>query len=112
MRYASRFGVLLSIAVLSIGAAACGSDESSESAPGTAGSSENTATPREGVTKDTIKYGLVFDQTGPQTVSQTPWSHGFLTQIKKANDAGGINGRKIEILDIDEKSEVPVGVAA
>ena len=109
MRFAPRIGVLLSVAALATGVAACGSDEGGGSA--SAGGGGNTATPREGVTKDAIKYGLIYDQTGPQTVAQTPWAHGFLTQIKKANDAGGVNGRKIEILDEDDKGEVPVGIA-
>jgi branched-chain amino acid transport system substrate-binding protein len=113
MRFAPRFGVGLTVAALAIGVAACGSDSGSGGGgDSSAKSGGNTATPREGVTKDTIKYGMIYDQTGPQTVAQTPWAHGFLTQIKKANDAGGINGRKIEILDEDDKGEVPVGVAA
>jgi branched-chain amino acid transport system substrate-binding protein len=111
MRFAPRFGVLLTAAALATGLAACGSDNGSEGGSASSGSG-NTETPREGVTKDTIKYGLIYDQTGPQTVAQTPWAHGFLTQINKANDAGGINGRKIEILDEDDKGEVPVGIAA
>src|SRR5262249_13466562 len=57
-------------------------------------------------------YGMVYDQTGPTNVSQVPWAHGFMTVIKKANDAGGINGRKINIISADEKTEVPTGVAA
>ena len=84
MRFAPRIGVLLSVAALATGVAACGSDEGGGSA--SAGGGGNTATPREGVTKDAIKYGLIYDQTGPQTVAQTPWAHGFLTQIKKAAD--------------------------
>jgi branched-chain amino acid transport system substrate-binding protein len=109
MQPASRFGTLLSIAALSLGAAACGADNSDD---GGSASGSNTATPQEGVTEDTIKYGLIYDQTGPQTVAQTPWAHGFLTQIRKANDNGGVNGRQIEILDEDDKGEVPVGIAA
>lgn len=111
MRVASRFGILLSIAALAVGGAACGADNESDSGSGSA-SQGNSETPDEGVTKDTISYGLIYDQTGPQTVAQTPWAHGFLTQIKKANDAGGVNGRTIEILDEDDKGEVPVGIAA
>ena len=113
MRFAPRFGVGLTVAALSIGVAACGSDSGSGGGGGSsAKAGGNTATPREGVTKDTINYGMIYDQTGPQTVAQTPWAHGFLTQINKANDAGGINGRKVKILDEDDKGEVPTGVAA
>src|SRR6187402_2980583 len=114
MRFAPRFGVGLTVAALAIGVAACGSDSGSGGGGGgsSAKAGGNTATPREGVTKDTINYGMIYDQTGPQTVAQTPWAHGFLTQIDKANDAGGINGRKIKILDEDDKGEVPTGVAA
>ena len=85
MRFAPRYGIALTVAALSIGVAACGSDSGSDSSGGgSAKSGGNTATPREGVTKDAIKYGMIYDQTGPQTVSQTPWAHGFLTQINKA----------------------------
>src|SRR3954469_1982474 len=113
MRFAPRYGLAVAVAALSIGVAACGSDSGSDdSGGGSAKSGGNTATPREGVTKDAIKYGMIYDQTGPQTVAQTPWAHGFLTQINKANDAGGVSGRKIEILDEDDKGEVPVGIAA
>ena len=112
MRHAPRFGILLSVAALAIGVAACGSDSDSESSSSGSSSGANTATPREGVTKDTIKYGMIYDQTGPQTVAQTPWAHGFLTQINKANKAGGVNGRTIKLLVEDEKYEVPTGLAA
>jgi branched-chain amino acid transport system substrate-binding protein len=113
MRFAPRYGMAVAVAALSIGVAACGSDSGSDSSGGgSAKAGGNTATPREGVTKDTLKYGMIYDQTGPQTVAQTPWAHGFLTQINKANDAGGVSGRKIEILDEDDKGEVPVGIAA
>ena len=114
MRFAPRYGIALTVAALSIAVAACGSDSGSggDGGGGSAKSGGNTATPREGVTKTAIKYGMIYDQTGPQTVSQTPWAHGFLTQINKVNDAGGVNGRKIEILDEDDKGEVPVGIAA
>jgi branched-chain amino acid transport system substrate-binding protein len=112
MRLSSRLGILASIVVLMFAIAACGGDDGSDSSGGGSSSSgENTATPAEGVTKDTINYGMIYDQTGPQTTAQIPWSHGFLTQIKKANEAGGINGRKINIVDIDEKSDVSTGIA-
>jgi branched-chain amino acid transport system substrate-binding protein len=110
MRVASRLAVVLSVGAVALSAAACGADNGGSAAED--GGSGNTATPREGVTKDTIKYGLIYDQTGAQSVAQQPWANGVITQLEKANDAGGINGRQIEILQEDDKSEVPVGIAA
>lgn len=108
MHFAARYGILLSCAALATGVAACGSNTSgSASQSGSAGSSNA----KQGVTAGTINYGLIYDQSGPQTVSQTPWAHGFITQIKKANDAGGVNGRKINLISVDEKGLVPNGVA-
>jgi len=109
MRLTSRFGVVLSVGALAAGAAACGADNSGTSSSAGGG---NNSVPKEGVKANQIDYGMVYDQTGPSNVSQVPWSHGFMTQIKKANDAGGINGRKVNLITVDEKSEVPVGVAA
>jgi branched-chain amino acid transport system substrate-binding protein len=108
MRIASRLGIVLSAAVMAVGVAACGANEDSAAT----GSGGNSATPAEGVTKDSIKYGLIYDQTGAQSVAQQPWANGVITQLEKANDAGGINGRKIEILQADDKSEVPTGISA
>lgn len=87
---------------LSFVMAACGS-----AAPSGGGSSAG-----EGVTDDTVNYGLIYDQTGSQNVAQGPWANGVMTQLKKANDAGGINGRKINIIQADDKSDVTQGTVA
>src|SRR4051794_28773284 len=110
MQVTSRFGIALSVVALAAGVAACGSNNDSSGSASAGGG--NNSNPKEGVKANQIDYGMVYDQTGPSNVSQTPWAHGFMTQIKKANDAGGINGRKINLLTVDEKSEVPTGVAA
>jgi branched-chain amino acid transport system substrate-binding protein len=112
MQSASRIGIALSIASLALGAAACGSSDSSSNASGSSGGGGGKSSPKEGVTSNTINYGLIYDQTGPQTASQTPFAHGFITQINKANDAGGINGRKVKLILGDEKGQVPDGIAA
>jgi branched-chain amino acid transport system substrate-binding protein len=109
MRLTSRFGVAAAVVTLAAGVAACGSNN--DSGGGSASSGGGTSNPKEGVKANQIDYGLIYDQTGASAVSQTPWAHGFMTQIKKANDAGGINGRKINLIQVDEKSEVPTGVA-
>lgn len=98
-----RWAAVLAAAVLSAGMVAC----SSGARPDAAGGDE-----REGVTADEIDYGLVYDQTGPTASAQQPWANGFITQITKANDAGGVNGRQINLVQIDDRYEVPTGVSA
>ena len=110
MQVTSRFGLALSVVALAAGVAACGSSDDSGGSASAGGSGNNTNA-KEGVRANAVNYGLIYDQTGPSAVSQTPWAHGFMTQIKKANDAGGVNGRKINLIQVDEKSEVPTGVA-
>ena len=105
MRLTSRFGVVLSVAALAAGASACGAESGGESS----GGGGNNSVPKEGVKANEVDYGMVYDQTGPSNVSQVPWSHGFMTQIKKANDAGGINGRKINLLDRGREVRGPAG---
>lgn len=64
------------------------------------------------MTSDTIAWGLIYDQTGPTAGTQQPFGDGIKTAIGVINESGGVRGRTIEILEEDEKYEVPVGVAA
>src|SRR5215218_376691 len=70
------------------------------------------AKPTEGIDKDRVDYGVIADLTGPTAGVQTPFLHGIETQVKKANSAGGVNGRRINLLTEDEKYEVEAGLAA
>lgn len=102
-----KLGSAIAIGAVTVGLAACGGGSS-----GGGGGDGNSSSPKDGVTADSIKYGLIYDQTGAQNVAQDPWANGVQTQLKKANDAGGINGRKIEIVTADDKSSVPLGIQA
>jgi branched-chain amino acid transport system substrate-binding protein len=108
MGTAAKVSRALTVVALAAGVAACGSNSGS----GGSGGSGNSSSTKDGVTADSIKYGLIYDQTGAQNVAQEPWAHGVLTQLKKANDAGGINGRKIDVVSADDKSAVPLGIQA
>ena len=66
----------------------------------------------EGVHLDSVDYGLIYDQTGPTASTQTLFGAGFLAHIQAVNDAGGVNGRTINVLEEDEKYDVAAGVAA
>jgi len=65
-----------------------------------------------GVTKDTIKLGLILVKTGPVAALGLPNGQGMSDYLHYLNDQGGINGRKIEVIWEDDQFEAPKSVAA
>jgi branched-chain amino acid transport system substrate-binding protein len=59
--------------------------------------------PEDGVYKDRIDWGILMDLSGPTSASQGPWVSGFQDYMRKINEAGGINGRKINVLAEDNR---------
>jgi branched-chain amino acid transport system substrate-binding protein len=59
--------------------------------------------PLDGVYKDRIDWGVLMDMSGPTSASQGIWVHGFRDHMRKINEAGGINGRKINVLAEDNR---------
>lgn len=59
--------------------------------------------PQDGVYADRIDWGMTIDMSGPASASQHPWGHGFQSYIKMANEAGGVHGRKINVLAEDSR---------
>ena len=55
-----------------------------------------------GVTADTIRIGMFGPLTGPVSIYGYPINDGAIAVYKQVNDAGGINGRKIEIVQEDD----------
>jgi branched-chain amino acid transport system substrate-binding protein len=62
----------------------------------------SSARAEEGVTSDTIRIGMFGPLTGPVSIYGYPINDGAIAVYKAANDAGGINGRKIEIVQEDD----------
>ena len=81
---ARKWGLLLSVTVCSI--SAWGQDA-----------------PQDGVYKDRIDWGVLMDMSGPTSASQGIWVNGFRDYMRKINEAGGINGRKINVLAEDNR---------
>lgn len=59
--------------------------------------------PADGVYKDRIDWGILMDLSGPTSSSQGPWVTGFQDYMRKVNEAGGIHGRKINVLAEDNR---------
>ena len=60
-------------------------------------------TPADGVYKDRIDWGILMDMSGPASESQSIWVKGFQDYMRKTNEGGGINGRKINVLAEDNR---------
>lgn len=59
--------------------------------------------PQDGVYKDRIDWGVLMDMSGPTSASQGIWVHGFRDYMRKVNEAGGVHGRKINVLAEDNR---------
>ncbi|KAF3996499.1 ABC transporter substrate-binding protein [Glaciimonas immobilis] len=57
----------------------------------------------DGVYADHIDWGVMMDMSGPASAAQLPWVKGFRAYMRKINDAGGIQGRKINVLAEDTR---------
>jgi len=59
--------------------------------------------PEDGVYKDRVDWGVTMDMSGPTSASQGIWVTGFQDYMRKINEAGGINGRKVNVLAEDNR---------
>ncbi|MDE3176946.1 MAG: ABC transporter substrate-binding protein [Pseudomonadota bacterium] len=59
--------------------------------------------PDDGVYKDHVDWGLLMDMSGPTSASQGVWVTGFQDYMKGLNEAGGVNGRKVNVLAEDNR---------
>ncbi len=58
------------------------------------------------------KVGYINSHSGFMSFMGTAWRDGFLLGIDEINSAGGIGGRKIDVVMYDDESDVPKGVIA
>src|SRR6185312_2450942 len=65
-----------------------------------------------GVTDKTVKIGILGSLTGPFAIFGTGNLSGATIAFEEANTAGGINGRKLEWISLDDESSPPKGIAA
>jgi len=59
--------------------------------------------PDDGVYKDHVDWGLLMDMSGPTSASQGVWVTGFQDYMSGLNEAGGVNGRKVNVLAEDNR---------
>ena len=61
---------------------------------------------------DTIKVGANFELTGNVANYGNATLEGLQLAIDEANEAGGVNGKKIELVSVDDKSEAAESINA
>lgn len=54
---------------------------------------------------ETIKIGLINDQTGDYSMACIPKLHASQLAVEEINNSGGINGKKIELITADTQSD-------
>lgn len=65
-----------------------------------------------GVTKDTIRIGMVLVKTGPVAALGLPEGWALTDSFNYANEQGGIHGRKIEFIWEDDQFKTPNAIAS
>ena len=78
--------LLLGLAALSVFATACGAGDSAADG-------------------DTIKLGAMFEKTGPVSAYGSAESNGVKLAVKEINEAGGVLGKQLEVVEYDTKSD-------
>ena len=95
-------------AAAAVGAlSACGSSSSST---GTAASTAASGAASGSASGDTIKVGLLAPLTGDVSVYGIAVANGANLYIKQINEAGGINGKQVEVIEMDEQGDATQAV--
>ena len=94
-------GVVAAAGVLT----ACGG--SSSTAASTAAASGSTAAAASG---DTIKVGVIGPLTGDVSVYGQAVVNGATLYLKQVNEKGGVNGKQLEIITMDEQGDATQAV--
>ncbi len=109
-------GLLLSFALL---VGACGSSKKSSSGGSTGGTSSVSTAPAgntasaPGVGTTSIKVALITSETGSDSSNSMPGiPNGFMARIDAQNAQGGVYGRKIKVVTLDDTSSPTGGLTA
>ena len=97
-----KFASVFATSTLAVGLlAGCGADEQSEE--GSTGGSKGG---------DTIKIGVNLELSGAVASYGTSEAAGIELAVEEINAAGGIDGKEIEIVKVDNKSEAAEATSA
>jgi len=118
----SRLGLIAVLVVVVLFVIACGDDGTTDTTAAptetTAAPTETTAAPTETTaggggpaTGEPIKVGLIASLTGTAAAPMPSMQAAVDLELETINNNGGINGRPIEIVSVDDKSDPTTAVA-
>lgn len=96
---------LIIFLVMLIALIGCSSNESSSSEDTSDSGSSDTEESSNTEEGDTIKVGALYNVTGSMASIDAPALAGFQLAAKEINEAGGVNGKEIEVVSVDAKSD-------
>lgn len=96
----SKLLALLVAGVMALSLAACGNNNG-----GSADTPDPSASGDPAPSGETIKVGSMFNITGGQASLDEPGARGFQLYFDELNKAGGINGRMVEVVAYDGKTD-------
>ena len=102
----NRIKKLISLAMagtMVLSLAACSNSDSNTG--DTTNTDTNNTTDNNTTTGDTIKVGALFNITGGQASLDEPGYRAFQLYFDELNAAGGINGRQVEVVSYDGKTD-------
>jgi branched-chain amino acid transport system substrate-binding protein len=91
------------VAALALAGAACGKKD--KEGPGGTGTASGTGSAAMAASKDAIVIGHFASMTGPQATFGISTDNAIRLAIKERNAKGGVKGRKIELVTIDDASK-------
>lgn len=110
-------GLLVLLLVVALATVACGGTAETTTTAAAAPSSTTAAPSTETTaaagpaTGEPIKIGFVNSLTGVSAAPGVSMDKGVKLQIEYVNQNGGINGRPLELIEYDDKSDVPTALA-
>jgi branched-chain amino acid transport system substrate-binding protein len=105
---AARYTAVLCTAALA--AVACGT--SSAPSAKSSSSGKQASCDSAGVTPGSVALGGIAPLSGPQSPLFKPIAKGWKVRLREQNDHGGVNGRKLEVTNVDDGGSVTQSVTA
>jgi branched-chain amino acid transport system substrate-binding protein len=108
----TRIGLLAVLAVMLLFVVACGDDTTETTAAPTQTTAAPTGTTTAGpATGEPIKIGLIASLTGTAAAPMPSMQAAVDLEVETINANGGVNGRPIQIISVDDKSDPTTAVA-